>query len=52
MNSSGVVFLEENDEHIREPLQMAEIFNAHFSNLTKNLTDSNINSYDPGTLFI
>jgi hypothetical protein len=29
---------------------MAEIFNAHFSNLAKNLTDSNINSYDPGTL--
>jgi hypothetical protein len=49
-NSSGVVFLEENDELIREPLQMAEIFNAHFSNLAKNLTDSNINSYDPGTL--
>ena len=48
--NSGVVFLEENDEHIREPLQMAEIFNTHFSNLAKNLTDSNINSYDPGTL--
>ena len=49
-NTNAVVFLEENDEHIRDPSQMAEIFNNHFSNLAKHLIDDKINAYDPDVL--
>ena len=50
LTTNAVVFLEENDEHIRDPSQMAEIFNNHFSNLTKDLIDDKINAYDPDVL--
>ena len=48
--SNGVAFLEENDKHIRDPSQMAEIFNDHFSNLAKHLIDNNTNAFDPSIL--
>ena len=47
---NAAVFLEENNEHIRDPSQMTEIFNNHFSNLTKHLIDDKINAYDPDVL--
>ena len=50
-NANGVVFLEENGKHIRDPAQIAEIFNNHFSDLAKNLTGCNINDFDPFVVY-
>ena len=49
-NTNGVVLLEENDQHIRDPCQIAEIFNNYFSSVAKNLSNNKINDYDPGIL--
>ena len=42
--------LEENNQHIRDTSQIAEIFNNYFSKVAKNLSNNNINDYDPGIL--
>ena len=42
--------VEQNDEEIRDPLQMAEIFNNHFTNLAKDLVEKTINAYEPNIL--
>ena len=46
----GISFLEENGSQICDSAQIAEIFNTHFSDLAKSLSDANLSSFDPSTV--